>query len=153
MKAGKFMVLLLLVASAMVIGTTAGLIVGMNDANKAAANIKDTQTVVSSPKANTPASVPPTRVQTAAVTPASDSSTTDSSTAPRDLSGADIAQVETMLQSLGYDTAHGIVPAVQQYQEDNSLNATGALDMDTLQSMVDQIRLSRVKQLTSTKAS
>lgn len=147
MKAGRFMVLVLLIASAMVIGTTAGLIMGMNDANKAAAKINDTQTVVSSPKAKTPTSVPSARVQTAAVTSASDSAV-DSSTAPQDLSGADIAQVETMLQRLGYDTARGIVPAVQQYQQDNSLNATGALDVETLQSMVDQIRLSRVKQLT-----
>ncbi|MGE5454645.1 MAG: peptidoglycan-binding domain-containing protein, partial [Methylocystaceae bacterium] len=91
----------------------------------------------------------PSPAQNSATSTAGD--TSDTST--QDLSGSDIAQVGNMLETLGYNTTAGIVPAVQKYQQDNALNATGALDIDTLQSMVNQIRINRIKQLSNTKAS
>lgn len=148
MKPMRFISLLLVVASALVLGISAGLIAGMNDVHQARSNPPPTQKAA---EQKSPANDPKTVANTEAAPSYNDTAIPfeGKEYSPEDLTGADIAQVESMLESLGYSTTSGIVPAVQKYQQDNSLNATGALDINTLQSMVNQLKINRVKQLTN----
>lgn len=152
----RFISWLLIIASAIIIGLSSGLVVGMTDVKKASQveQISKTKPPTEQPqKKPQSVSTSSTSSSAPATVDESDNSTGESAYSPRDLSGADLAQVGEMLENLGYTTSKGIVPAVQKYQEDNALTATGALDMDTLQNMVNQLRVNRVKQLTAHKTS
>lgn len=152
----RFISWLLIIASAIIIGLSSGLVVGMTDVKKAnqAPQLSATKSTTPQPEAKSQSTTTVSTASSAATALEEiDNSGSESAYSPRDLSGADLAQVEGMLQNLGYNTTGGMVPAVQKYQEENSLNATGALDIDTLQSMVNQLRVNRVKQLTANKTS
>jgi len=145
----RFVSLLLVIASALTLGLSAGLVAGMTEVHKSPAQ----PSVYSAEEQKGHVPQPKTVAATSATSASPTTFNTNSTTLPQDLSGADIAQVEGMLETLGYNTQSGLVPAVQKYQEDNALNATGALDINTIQSMVSQLRINRINHLASNTAS
>ena len=153
MRKGYFFFLILVLASAVIMGSTIGLISNVSYIVQHTDLLK-TQTAEPSSEGNINDTTIPVIPQ-----PAGDASSQDlnqsnssSSFAPSSSSSSEYMvisqeekeQIKTMLLSLGMDEKDDLNQFVREFQKKNALEATGTLDSQTLETIIKQTTLQEV---------
>lgn len=139
MKSGNIIFILIVVAAAMVLGTTFGII--NNYKNIATAQKQQSQSSLTTQNADDtePALKSDTVVPESGTVNVSDSTETFTTLSP-----AETGEVRSMLSALGHSEDQ-LSASVSSFQRANNVSVTGVLDNTTLNSVIQQFTLKKVE--------